>query len=580
MPRNSPITVPALDQLSPGVVLHGHYCLVRKLGAGAQGVTWLASTPDGGQVALKLASLRAAQTWKAIELWEREVQTLRQLGHPAIPKYLDAFRTEGPDGDLLFGLVQSFVDGQSLAELIGLGRKWSEAELVDIARQTLAVLAYLHGLQPPVIHRDLKPSNLLWTREGQLAVIDFGAVQVQMPLGPEGGSTVVGTHGYMPAEQLMGRAGPPSDLYALGATLIHLATGRPPSEFDVQRMKLHFEHVSQLSPGLETWLAHMVAAVPEDRPQSALAARAALDEAQKPSPLSNAKPVAPTRSSPATTGPSALDRMGKVFGAVFLCVVVFGVAWAAVKGKLRKQRGRDRAAPTTQLLGVPCKVQVELPPEMVGILITPLWCSRPAEGARFRSLTFNARLTNESPTALGNFHAQVQMLDENGAVLGGEAHLFVSNLQTVPLQPGESRVFGYSNWKPPAGVQGVRYIVRGPAKTFRPLATAPQEMPLEVLTALPTGGGLGVAQRTFQNRIGTGVDFTVRNTGSVPLQRIQIEVSFIGAGDQVLDRHVVTILESAVAALAAGDQTAVHASSTKQALRVRYALAGVAAATK
>jgi serine/threonine protein kinase len=89
----------------------------------------------------------------------------------------------------------------------------------------------LHARVPPVLHRDIKPANVILRPDGAPALVDFGAVRTVFRTAEEGGSTVVGTFGYMPFEQYMGQASPASDLYALGATLLHLITGRGPSEF-------------------------------------------------------------------------------------------------------------------------------------------------------------------------------------------------------------------------------------------------------------------------------------------------------------------------------------------------------------
>ena len=83
-----------------------------------------------------------------------------------------------------------------------------------LLRDASDVLDYLHGRAPPVIHRDLKPSNVIRRPDGSFAFVDFGAVRDK--LRPEGGSTIVGTFGYMAPEQFQGRALPASDVYAIG----------------------------------------------------------------------------------------------------------------------------------------------------------------------------------------------------------------------------------------------------------------------------------------------------------------------------------------------------------------------------
>jgi serine/threonine protein kinase len=90
------------------------------------------------------------------------------------------------------------------------------------------VLDYLHGRAPPIIHRDIKPGNVIRRLDAGFSLVDFGSVRDSLK--PEGGSTVVGTFGYMAPEQFQGRALPQSDVYALGATALTLLTGREPEE--------------------------------------------------------------------------------------------------------------------------------------------------------------------------------------------------------------------------------------------------------------------------------------------------------------------------------------------------------------
>jgi len=108
-------------------------------------------------------------------------------------------------------------------------RRYTEDEVLDLVEEVLEILRHLHGLQPPLIHRDLKPANLVRRGDGSVALIDFGVARDLERTLHSG--TLVGTIGYMPPEQLAGQVDVTCDLYALGATALHLLVRRAPWEF-------------------------------------------------------------------------------------------------------------------------------------------------------------------------------------------------------------------------------------------------------------------------------------------------------------------------------------------------------------
>ena len=214
-------------------VLADRYEIIRVLGEGALGRTMLAADRHraGIEVAVKELLPSRMKRWKDYDLFHRECRTLRTLSHPAIPAYYDQFTIEPPEGDdstpaRLF-LVQQYVTGRNLQDLLDNGERFDEDRVRAIAQEVLAVLDYLHNLNPPVIHRDLKPANLMLTDKGTIKIIDFGAVREAVTADGVG-STIVGTFGYMPPEQYAGTSRPATDLFALGATCVQLLTGRPP----------------------------------------------------------------------------------------------------------------------------------------------------------------------------------------------------------------------------------------------------------------------------------------------------------------------------------------------------------------
>jgi hypothetical protein len=204
------------------VLRNGRYRVVGKLGEGAQGTTFDAiDATTGAGVAIKRFSVRGAKSWKDVELAEREASVLETLSHPALPAHVDHFEEDGA-----LYLVMQKIEGRSLATLTARGGALSRDDVVRFLHDAASVLEYLHGRSPPVIHRDINPKNVIRRPDGSFALVDFGAVRDRLK--PEGGSTIVGTFGYMAPEQLQGRALPATDVYSVGATALRLLTGREP----------------------------------------------------------------------------------------------------------------------------------------------------------------------------------------------------------------------------------------------------------------------------------------------------------------------------------------------------------------
>ncbi|MBE9210812.1 serine/threonine protein kinase [Nostoc sp. LEGE 06077] len=248
-------------------ILHHRYQIQRQLGNNGIRQTWLAKdlqAADGEEslVVVKLLAFGGTVQWDDLKLFEREAQVLKQLQHPRIPQYIDYFCVD--DRTLWFGLVQEYIPGESLKEKLAVGKHCTEKQARKIATEVLKILIYLHELNPGVLHRDIKPSNLIWGEDNQIYLVDFGAVQDKAA--KEGVTfTVVGTYGYAPMEQFGGRAVPASDLYALGASLIHLLTGIPPGDLPQQDLRLQFADRVNASSSFVRWLQKMTEPAPEQR---------------------------------------------------------------------------------------------------------------------------------------------------------------------------------------------------------------------------------------------------------------------------------------------------------------------------
>lgn len=155
-------------------------------------------------------------------------------------------------------LVTEAVAGETLDHRLERGWRPTDEVVWQIAEQLLEILDYLHSQDPPLVHRDLKPSNVLITPDNQVWLIDFGAVQSRLWAQGGGGSTIIGTFGYMAPEQFSGQAFPQSDLYGLGATLIRLLSRRHPIEIPLEGTGLHFQPFVSCPPFYLAWLSKLL----------------------------------------------------------------------------------------------------------------------------------------------------------------------------------------------------------------------------------------------------------------------------------------------------------------------------------
>lgn len=234
-------------------------------GEGSQGTTFTGvDRKTGARVAVKLFDLGKAKDWKSLELFDREVETLKRLSHPGVPKFIDVL-TDDDTGAR--ALVMSFIAGESLGDILARERSIPEKRLWSLLVDTAHIMAHVHGAG--VVHRDLKPDNLILRPDGTVAVVDFGGVGV---FRAKAGSTVVGTFGFMAPEQLYGAQTPATDLYALGATVLTLATGKDPEEHPRDGLAVDVDEAAPfLSDSLRALLEKLLAPDPKERPKDAAA---------------------------------------------------------------------------------------------------------------------------------------------------------------------------------------------------------------------------------------------------------------------------------------------------------------------
>lgn len=273
------------QSLIVGVILRNRYQIVKLLGSGGFGDTYLAVDLDlPGQPKCVVKQLKPKDPNPAVlpiakSLFEREAQILHQLGNEndQIPRLFAHFEENGE-----FYLVQEFVDGHDLTQEMTPGQPKSENVVFKLLKDILEVLAVVH--QHNIIHRDIKPPNIMRRRkDGKIVLIDFGAVKEIGALGVNAmGQTsltvAVGSPGYMPSEQAHGKPRLASDIYAVGMLGIQALTGLMPYELqeDPRTGDIIWRNAAQVSNSLADVLDTMVRYSFSQRYQSAAEALQAL----------------------------------------------------------------------------------------------------------------------------------------------------------------------------------------------------------------------------------------------------------------------------------------------------------------
>ncbi len=270
-------------RLLPGTILRERYRILELIGQGGMGAVYKATDLrlEGRMCAVKeiLPHLMGYEddTSAYQEQFYNEASTLARLDHPNLPKVSDYFSENSREY-----LLMDFVPGHDLGEIIALAKSRQEflpeEQVLAWMQQLCDALAYLHTRQPPIVHRDIKPSNIKLTPSGHIKLVDFGLVKLL--LADESRTVTVvqgrGTAQYTPLEQYGGDTGHTdvrTDIYALGATLYHLLTLKPPADARQRflrpgSMPLPRTINPAISPSTERALLAAMAMHPDDRPPS------------------------------------------------------------------------------------------------------------------------------------------------------------------------------------------------------------------------------------------------------------------------------------------------------------------------
>ncbi|HXP20197.1 MAG TPA: serine/threonine-protein kinase [Streptosporangiaceae bacterium] len=199
----------------------GRYQLLARLGSGGMGRVFLGQSPGGRLVAVKLIRAELAENPDFRARFAREVAAARRVSGIFTAPVVDA----DPDGPQPW-LVTAYVDGESLADAVAARGPLPAASVLTLAAGLAEGLDAIHAAG--VVHRDLKPSNVILAADGP-RIIDFGISRAEDTAALTHAGWVAGSPGFMSPEQAEGHpAGPPSDIFSLGAVLTFAATGAGP----------------------------------------------------------------------------------------------------------------------------------------------------------------------------------------------------------------------------------------------------------------------------------------------------------------------------------------------------------------
>lgn len=252
-----------------GALLHNRYKITKKLGEGGMARVYeVRDVANSRRYAVKEIEERfsdSADRERALSQFHGEIALLVKLAHPNIPKVVDYFSEP-----MSHFMVMEFIEGSDLDRLLrNRGAAFPEKTVIRWGIQLCRVLHYLHIQKPPVIFRDIKPSNVILTSDGRMVLVDFGIARIFKAY-KSSDTYAMGTEGYAAPEQYLGggQTDPRSDIYALAATLYHLATNEAPF-FELPRLK-------DLSPQLSAILKKATELDPDHRFRSAKAMKDSL----------------------------------------------------------------------------------------------------------------------------------------------------------------------------------------------------------------------------------------------------------------------------------------------------------------
>lgn len=279
--------------IETGTLLQDRYLIEKQIGAGGMGAVYLAIDQRfDNHVAIKETFYKEEEL---AEAFEREARLLNGLQHPVLPHVSDYFAENNG-----YFLVMQFIEGEDLSDILKREGAFSVRDVLRWTDSLLDALDYLHTQELPIIHRDIKPHNLKLTKRGDIMLLDFGLAKMKHENTTASLSVFGFSRTYSPLEQIQGTGTDTrSDIFALGATVYHLLTGKSPIDAlsraaaivngKPDPIQLANELNTEVPPAIASIINSALALNPEQRFVSAGAMRQALEHAVNT--ISAAEPV-------------------------------------------------------------------------------------------------------------------------------------------------------------------------------------------------------------------------------------------------------------------------------------------------
>jgi serine/threonine-protein kinase len=238
----------------------GKYKIIKHLGKGGMSTVFLAENIRlGTKWAIKAVRKDIGKKNNLLA----EPNILKNLKHVALPRIIDIINSH-----YYIYIVEDYIEGTPLNDILKNKGKFSEKEVIEIAKQLCNVLHYLHTQKPnPIIYRDMKPGNIILSKDGKVKLIDFGIAR-EYKKEAVSDTIALGTKGYAAPEQHgKSQTDARTDIYSLGITLYHLITGISPYDPPYET-RLVREFDKNLSEGIEYIISKCVKKDPNERYQS------------------------------------------------------------------------------------------------------------------------------------------------------------------------------------------------------------------------------------------------------------------------------------------------------------------------